>query len=282
MIRRLQADEEPTSATAVTPAESSEPAEPSGPVGRIGLEITAATALLTRLPVGGRRTAATGSRAFAIVGAAIGAAACIPLALLGSTIPPVAAILAIAVMALLSGGLHLDGLADTADALIAVGPDAAERARKDPRIGVGGVTTLILVLGVEATSLTLLVELAGALVAGVVCVVAASMARAVPVILARLARGRTAGSGIGAWFAERTRTLDALVAGGVALAVAIAGTLVVPTLSVGIVGPVGAAVGVGLGLGLVRLRGQLDGDVLGASVELSFAAALVGAAAIAA
>ena len=46
-------------------------------------------------------------------------------------------------------------------------------------------------------------------------------------------------------------------------------------------GLVGGLVGVGLGLGLVRVRGRLDGDVLGAGVELAFAATVVAAATVA-
>jgi adenosylcobinamide-GDP ribazoletransferase len=178
----------------------------------------------------------------------------------------------------LSGGLHLDGLADTADALVAIGPDAAERAREDPRIGVGGVVALILVLGLEATSLTLVLQGAGVLVGAVICVIAASTARAVPVILAPLSPRHVAPTGLGAWFAARTGRVDAFVAAGLALGVALAGSLAVSapvTIAAGLTGMIG---GVGLGLGLVRLRGQLDGDVLGASVELAFAMALSAAA----
>ena len=81
-----------------------------------------------------------------LVGALIGAARCsMPCCLaVGDLVPTVAAILAMAMLAVLSGGLHLDGLADTFDALVAAGPDAAERARKDPAVGAAGATTLIL------------------------------------------------------------------------------------------------------------------------------------------
>jgi adenosylcobinamide-GDP ribazoletransferase len=275
VINRVPAiDEEP----AATGATAAPPEGRGGPVGRVAAEVRAATAMLTRLPVRDRPTAATGSRAFAIVGGVIGGAACVPLLLLGSTSTPVAAILAIAVMVVLSGGLHLDGLADTADALVAIGPDAADRARNDPRIGVGGVLALILVLGLEAASLTLVVEGAGVLVGGVLCVIAASTARAVPVILAPLSRRHAAPSGLGAWFVARTGWIDAFVAAGLALGVALAGALAVSTpvaIAAALTGTIG---GVGFGLGLVRLRGQLDGDVLGASVEVAFAMALAAGA----
>ena len=52
--------------------------------------------------------------------------------------PGPAAISALAIVAILSGGLHLDGLADTSDALAAPA-GAADRARTDPRAGTAGV-----------------------------------------------------------------------------------------------------------------------------------------------
>ena len=250
-------------------------------VGRAIANIRAAVALLTRLPVRDH-PAATGSRAFPIVGAVIGVAGFVPIVVLGSSVPSVGAILAIACMAVLSGGLHLDGLADTADALIAAAPDAAERARKDPRIGAGGVSALLLVLGLEAASLTTLIQTVGAFAAGMGCVLAASASRAVPVVLGRMARGAAAGTGLGAWFAGRITTRDGIVAIVLGATISIAGMLVAPTLVSGIVGIAGLIAGVGLGLVLVRARGQLDGDVLGASVELAFASALVVAAGVAA
>ena len=51
--------------------------------------------------------------------------------------PGPAAISALAIVAILSGGLHLDGLADTSDALAAPA-GAADRARTDPRAGIFG------------------------------------------------------------------------------------------------------------------------------------------------
>ncbi len=240
----------------------------------------AAVAVLTRLPAGSAPPDRSGSRWFGLVGALVGAAAFAPMVALGAAVPGAAAILAVGTMAVLSGGLHLDGLADTADALIAVGPGAAERARKDPSIGVGGATALVLVLGLEVASLSALAAASGALVAGLACVVGGAAARATPVLVARLARSRARGTGLGAVFAQRVSAADAAIASLTALAVAIAATLPGgnPVLLVG--GLVGAAAGTALGLGVVRLRGQLDGDALGATVELSFAAILLSTAAI--
>jgi adenosylcobinamide-GDP ribazoletransferase len=65
-----------------------------------------------------------------------------------------AAVVAVAVDAVLTGGLHLDGLADSADGLIP--PVTRERRLEimaDPRVGVFGAIALVLVLGLRITAL---------------------------------------------------------------------------------------------------------------------------------
>lgn len=253
----------------------------AGAVARPVGELRAALMMLTRLPVAGQADVGGGARAFAIVGALVGLAGLVPLVGLGTLVPPAAAILAVAAMAIVSGGLHLDGLADTVDALVAVGPEAAERARKDPAIGAGGAVALILVLGLEVATLTLLVMGSGPLVAGFSCVVAGGASRIVPVVLVRLAGARASAGGFGAWFAGRTTTADAAIAVATGLLIAIGGGLAIGApalLGGGLLGGIG---GVGLGLGLVRARNQLDGDLLGASVELTFAATVLAIAVLA-
>lgn len=240
----------------------------------------AAIAMLTRLPMASTSDTATGASAYGLVGAVVGLAGFIPLVTLGAAVPPAAAILAIGAMAVLSGALHLDGLADTADALIALGPDAAERARKDPSIGVGGAVALILVLGLEVASLTLLADGPGPLVAGLACLVGGAGSRATPVVLARAARSRATAGGVGAWFSRRVTTTDTVLAGSTALAIAMGAALACSSLPLLVGGLVGVAAGIGLGWAVGRLRGQLDGDGFGATVELSFAAVLLSTAAI--
>ena len=236
--------------------------------------------MLTRLPVPGSLVPGAGARAFSAVGALIGLACFVPMVVVGSALPAAAAILAVAAIAILSGGVHLDGLADTADALAAVGPEAAERARKDPAVGAAGASALILVLGLEVASLAFLGSGPGPLVAGLTCVVAGAVSRAVPVVVVRLARSGASAAGLGAWFAERTTTADAAVAGVISALVAVACALVVHDwmpVGAGLAGGLG---GVGLGLALVRVRGQLDGDLLGAATELTFAGTVLAAAAL--
>lgn len=239
-----------------------------------------AVAMLTRLPAGSAPGDRTGSRWFGLVGALVGAGGLVPLAVLGTNVPAAAACLALATIAVLSGALHLDGLADTADALVAIGPDSADRARKDPSIGVGGATALVLVLGLDVASLVTLVSAAGPLVAGLACLVGGAASRAVPVIVASIARSHTSVAGLGMAFARQVSSADAAIAtlsaiGAASIAAQVGGS---PPLLVGCL--VGVAAGVALGLGVVRLRGQLDGDGLGAAVELGFAATVLSAAAI--
>ena len=194
--------------------------------------------------------------------------------------PVLAALLALAAMALLSGGLHLDGLADTADALMARDHDAAERARRDPGLGTGGVLALLFVISIDAVALAFLATTSGGLAAGLACVAAGAASRAVPVIVARLAAGRATGSGFGAWFVGRVSRFS--VAAAVITAVVVIGVAGwLGGWAIGVGGATGLAIGAALGLGIVRLRGQVDGDVFGASVELAVAATLVACAVLA-
>ena len=245
-------------------------------------ELRAATALLTRLPVGAGALAAdrTGSAAFALVGAGIGLAAGIPAVLLAATAPLLGAMLALAVAELASGMLHLDGLADTADALAAPDPARAEAARKDPRTGSAGVGAIVLVLGSAAGAILAIPP--GALLACLV--VAGAASRAVPAIAAPLlgrdGRDAAGGSatGFGAWFAARAGRGGALAALLTTLVVAGAGGAATHTVLPVAATLAGLAAGLATAAVLRRRFGQLAGDFLGASVEIGFAGALAAAA----
>ena len=95
-----------------------------------------------------------------MVGLAVGA--CLALASLAvdRVVPPgVGAMLLVALWAALTGGLHLDGLADTCDGL--GGGWSRERAlaiMRDVRSGPYGVTAIVLVLGLKAAALASLPE----------------------------------------------------------------------------------------------------------------------------
>ena len=98
---------------------------------------------------------------FPLVGLVFGAALAGLGLTLGAHLPPLlTGALGVALLALLTGGLHLDGLADTADALGAgVKPDPAARRAKmlevmrDPRVGAHGATAVALVVLIKASAL---------------------------------------------------------------------------------------------------------------------------------
>jgi adenosylcobinamide-GDP ribazoletransferase len=239
--------------------------------------IRAALALLTRLPVRPEADTATGAAAFPLVGVIVGIAGVVPLMLGATAEPVIASFVAVGAMALLTGALHLDGLADTADALLAPDPATAERARKDPAVGPGGAVALVLVIGIEVWALASIVASAGIATAGAALVVAAVVARTLPVVVAVMAGSRV-GGGLGGWFVAHVGREDAVVA--VTLATLVTVGLAFATRSVGIAvdGVIGAGVGLAIAGAIVRARRQLDGDGLGAIVELTMAVSLAAAA----
>ncbi|HEV8402462.1 MAG TPA: adenosylcobinamide-GDP ribazoletransferase [Candidatus Limnocylindrales bacterium] len=245
---------------------------------RVGGTIQAAFALLTRLPVRPGDEMASGAAAFPIVGLLVGAVGAVPVLLGGSLEPVVASVLAIAAMTVLTGALHLDGLADTADALLAPDPTTAERARKDPSIGPGGAVALILVLGLEIAALASLVTTGGRPIAAAVLVVAAVVGRTLPVVVVVLAGDRAEGGGFGGWFAARVGTWDVVVA--VVLAMLVIAVLAAVTSSPAVVagGLIGAGAALVIAGAVVSGRRQLDGDGLGAIIELTVAAVIAASA----
>jgi adenosylcobinamide-GDP ribazoletransferase len=187
--------------------------------------------------------------------------------------PLVGAVLLVALWAVLTGGLHLDGLADAADGLGAGWtPEERLAIMRDARTGAYGATAIGLVLAAKVAALASLpadLVWRGLLVAPV-------LGRLGPVLLAR-ACPPARGEGAGHAFAL-TVTPAALTG---AAAIAAAATLMVA-------GPWGAMllalIGAGtLGFGLyLRVRlGGVTGDCLGALVEGSEAGVLVALAALA-
>lgn len=246
-----------------------------------------AIGLLTRVPVRFADPDRPGTAAFGIVGAGVGLLGAIPLVMLGGLAEPwLAAIGALAAMVVTTGALHLDGLADTADALLARDREAADRARKDPAAGSGGVIALVLALTAEIAALASLIVTTGPGVSALVLVAIASTSRVVPVVAVLV---RAPGDiGLAGWFAARVSPADAV------LAVATAGLVVLAAAAavLGLAAPgsawvvvAGAASALLVGLlvtaAIIGARGGLDGDGLGAAIELSMVAGLVAAAVVA-
>jgi adenosylcobinamide-GDP ribazoletransferase len=210
------------------------------------------------------------------------------LLVLGDRAPLAAGGLAVGAMAVVSGALHLDGLADTADALAAPDAAASNRARTDPATGPAGVAAIAIMLVIDVGLLATLAGgaavgpvVAGPVLAALACIVAAAGSRALPVLAVVLVspRGRSSGAaahdGLGTWFAAHTGRWSAVAATGSAVAVALAASVASgpPTFVLGAVG--GIAIGVLLASWLAILRKGLDGDALGALVEVGFAAILL-------
>ncbi|MFC8618869.1 adenosylcobinamide-GDP ribazoletransferase [Micromonospora purpureochromogenes] len=215
-----------------------------------------------------RPTAGAAMALAPLVGALLGAVLAGVLLLLAALAPPlVAAGVTVGCAALLTRGLHLDGLADTVDALGSYRRGAAAlEIMKKPDVGPFGVVALVVVLLLQTAALA---ELAGrswpAALAGVVAATAAG----------RLAVTVACRRGVPA---ARPEGLGALVAGTVgplapavgAVAVALAAVAAVPGRPwQGPLAVAGAlAVAVGLLRHVVRRLGGVTGDVLGAAVEV--------------
>jgi adenosylcobinamide-GDP ribazoletransferase len=243
-----------------------------------------AVGTLTAVPVQVRRVdRATAGRAMLYapaVGAGLGAGAgwlgALAELLGGGSL--LAAALALAAMAALTRGLHLDGLADTADALGSGYPGAdALRIMKKPDIGPFGVATLLLVM------LTQTAALAGAWDTGYQGVAALVTAAATGRLAATWAcrRGIPAAraEGLGALVAQTVRP----GAAAAVTAATLAGAAGLGWLTAGGLGLVRAAAAVAAGLlaAALLLRhavgrfGGITGDILGALVETATVTALV-------
>src|SRR5579884_386667 len=103
-----------------------------------------------------RRVAAAAIRWAPVAGLPLGAlTAAVLYGLTWLRLPPlVAAFLALAATAVATRGMHVDGLADTADGLGCYGPpERALAVMRDGRAGPFAVVTLVLVLGAQAGAL---------------------------------------------------------------------------------------------------------------------------------
>jgi len=250
-------------------------------IARVAEESRAAVGLLTRIPVATASVDRPGAAAFGVVGVLLAAVAAIPLVLLAGPVdePVLGSIAAVAVLIVLSGAMHLDGLADTADALVARDAEAGERARKDPAVGPGGLAAVVLVLAADVAALASIATTSAPIDAAWTLVAAAGVSRVLPVALVWATPQPATPDGFGSWFASRVSTGEVTVALVTAVAAVVAlGIATRPSLAIALA--IGAAAG-GAATWLVALRrGSLDGDVLGASIELALVS-MLGATAIA-
>ncbi len=238
----------------------------------------AAVSFLTRVPVGraiafSGADVARGAPLFPLVGAAVGGVVAVTGSLAARELPPLlAAALALAAGALLTGVLHLDALADAADGLGGRTREDALRIMREHTVGAYGAVALISVLLVKTIAVGALLAVDGGAWA---LVAAGGLSRAAIVPLAVALPSARAGDGKG-------RVLE-----GAGLPAALVATAlgVLLSLSFGLRGLVLAAC-VGLFAlawgGFCRRRfGGVTGDLLGACSELAETLVLVVAVAIA-
>ncbi|GIG60481.1 adenosylcobinamide-GDP ribazoletransferase [Longispora fulva] len=242
-----------------------------------GLRLAVTT--FTVAPVrGGRVDRATAGAAMLwapVVGAALGAVlGAVALGLRWAHAPALlGAVVVVALGALGTRGLHLDGLADTVDGLGSyAGPERALEIMKKPDVGPFGVAAIVLTLLGQVAAI-------GAL----------PTATVLPGLVVATATGRLAVTWAcrGGVPAARPSGLGALVAGTTSWVPAAGLTLLVAAAAVWAThrhwpGPVAVAVALASSAGLVRHAvqrfGGVTGDVFGACVEVAATVTLAGLA----
>jgi adenosylcobinamide-GDP ribazoletransferase len=264
------------------------PGEPaaggSAAAGSVVRHLTLATTFLTGIPlkVEGDVNPADLWRSmgwYPLVGLALGAAAWGVYAGLLELLPGlVAAALVVILLEVVTRGLHMDGVMDTADGILSGAPrERALEIMKDHNVGAMGVVAavLLLILKVAALGALTRADAAAPLLAGWCA------ARALPALnVYAWPYARAAGTGE-AFTRERT-TGPVMMAGGL-LAVGVVATVLV-TLAVegagawyaGLVVAVAAmAVALLVQAAVATRLGGLTGDVYGMGIEIAEAAALV-------
>jgi adenosylcobinamide-GDP ribazoletransferase len=213
-----------------------------------------------------------------LVGAVLGlAAGGLTIGLHALRTPPlVIGLLAVALLAGLTRGLHLDGLADTIDGLGSYAPrERALEIMKSPEVGPFGVVALILAIAIPAACIATVSSRPWWSVLSMI-VAACACGRLAAAFACRRGVAAATETGLGAMVAGTV--------GAVELAYGLVGTVAVAMWAVPgrpWQGPVAVIAGIALTVALVRhvqrRLGGITGDILGACVELAAAVTLVGA-----
>jgi adenosylcobinamide-GDP ribazoletransferase len=237
-----------------------------------------AIGFLTRIPTA--RPAETEWRladvawAFPLVGSGIGAVAgfvYLIAELIGLGDGP-AALLAVMTSMCLTGALHEDGLADSADGLFGGGDrDSRLRIMRDSRHGTYGVVAIVLSVALRAAALA---QTGEAIYAGLALIAANAASRALlPAVMWTLVPARADGLG-----AEAGRPRPALVIAALAIGVMVSLAALGPLF--GFVAFAASAIAVAAPAALARRRiGGYTGDVLGALQQIAETVMLLAAAA---
>jgi len=227
-----------------------------------------AVSLLTRMPSRGDAVSERAVPWFPVVGALIGAAAALVYAAGRTELSPlVAATLAVGAGVLLTGALHEDGLADTADAFGAgVDRERALEIMKDPHHGTYGVLAIVLSIGARIAAVAGM----DAATASAALPAAHATGRVTSAFLMWLLPGASE-TGLGSRYAAGVTRRHALVAGAVGGAVAIGLLGEWGFATAGLAGLAAA----GTGALAMRKIGGVTGDVLGAAEQTAEIAILL-------
>lgn len=205
--------------------------------------------------------------AYPLVGLLIGLLLAGVQQLVGHADPLFQAALLTATWALITGGLHLDGLADSADAWVG-GHGDRERTlaiMKDPRSGPAAVSTLVLVLLLKFVALAGLVK-AGAWPALLLAPVLGRSALVALLLGTPYVRPGGMGAAMSVHLPRAAAVLALLLVVAAGLLAGKAGALALA---------VSAAAWLALRWMMMRRLGGMTGDTLGAAVELTEVAVLV-------
>jgi len=232
------------------------------------LALSFLTTLPVRAPAAPSGSLGRAAPWFPVVGALMGGLLAAAWWGLGYVFPPVlAAVVVVALWAALTGGLHLDGLADCGDGMLAaLPPERRLEIMKDPRLGTFGGISLFLFLLLKVFSVSALpqasLEGLGALL------LAPALARWLLLIVARQPSARP--GGMGAAFSQ------GLTPGLVAVAALLPALLAVLCGWRGLLAVLAALLVVFIVIRAARARlGGVTGDVLGLTVELTELAVLL-------
>lgn len=186
-----------------------------------------------------------------------------------------AATLAVATVTLVTGALHEDALADTADGFGGgTTPQRRLEIMKDSRIGSFGAAALALALLMRIAMLATLADRLGLLALAGAMVLAAALSRAAGLMVFRLPPARPEGASYQVGAAGGSVGVAWIAPALIALTLALPALLPWPAMTLGI--GLSALVAVAMTRLSARLVGGHTGDVAGAVQQLSEIAALLG------